>query len=62
MACVATLTRDDILRAVKIRRLAAKAADPGATEPEAAAYRSKAREFAARYRYGHLMIIEGDTR
>jgi hypothetical protein len=49
------LNREDILAAVRIRKLRDHAEENGSTEEEAAAYRDKAQQFADRYRFGDQM-------
>ena len=51
------LTRADILRAIKIRKLMRKAADPGATPAEADAYAAKALLMLQGYRHGDEMRV-----
>ncbi len=51
------LTREDILTAIKIRKLLAHSNSTGVTLEESAAYLAKALQLKLRYRHGKQMSI-----
>jgi hypothetical protein len=56
---MALLTREDILRAEKILKLARQARNPSCTGPERDAFERKSVVLAARYRFGNRMVLDG---